>query len=658
MSTFKDYIEHGWLLVPIAPGHKGPSGASAKGWNRMENCISDPATKLRGAGLAHAYSGTCAIDVDNWPVAEAWLAERGIDLTELFDAPDAVQIHSGRTAHGKLLYALAEPLNSQTVVYDENKKAALNFRCASATGKTVQDVLPPSIHPDTGNPYRWVYDEMFVDWRTLPQLPEALLKVWINELSKTADLADIPSKGAAPEELRELLQHHDPDMSRDEWVRIGMAIHHETDGSAEGLAIWDTWSQGSIKKYSGAGDLASCWRSFHDSPNSLTVGHLRQGSIATADEFPHIDEIKAADDPWAQTEQKRLDRFKLVQVGEIAQREPPEWLVDGIVPRADLAMMYGAPGSGKSFVGLDLAFSVATGFTWFNKETRKGPVVWIAAEAAGAMRNRARAYGQARGIVLDNTDLWVIEQSLSLMSTEDTDALVHVLTVKQPVLIIVDTLAAASGGADENSGADMNKVMDNCRKLHEATGALIMLIHHSGKDKARGARGWSGLNAAVRAEFLLTHTEGSPIRIMETTKQSEGIAGGKVPFKLLPVPLDMDDNVTSCVVEPLDPAILDEDAEGDKLGATQKLVFDSVTELVAEHLNDDGTVPIQQVYDVAVDKMPKPSDNIRDRRLETIRRALAALCEKGYVTVAADQVTIGSLIDEELNEQAVPLSEV
>ena len=656
MSNFDDYIKHGWLLVPIAPGQKGPTGAASKGWNQREKCIIDPDTKMRGAGLAHAYSGTCAIDVDNYPVAHAWLAERGVDLDALFAAPDAVQISSGRADHGKLLYALPTPLTSKTVAKDENKKAALDFRCATATGRTMQDVLPPSIHPDTGNPYKWVYDELLTDWRSLPMIPEVLHAIWLSELAASADLDVVPDKGAGTDEMRELLRHQDADMSREEWVRVGMAIHHETDGDMEGLLLWDEWSQTS-NKYAGIQDLQNCWRSFHDTPNSVTVGFLRQGTVATPEEFPHIDDTTPpADDPWAQVEQQKRERFKLVHIGEVGKRDPPDWLVEGAIPKADLAMMFGPPGSGKSFVALDLAFSIATGYTWFNMKTVQGPVGWIAAEAAGAMRNRARAYAQARGIVLDNTDLWIMEQSMSLMSAEDSEALTHVMQEIKPVIIFVDTLAAASGGADENSGADMNKVLDNCRRLHEATGALIMLIHHSGKDKSRGARGWSGMNAAVRAEFRLTHKEGSPIRIMETTKLSEGIEGQQFPFKLQPVPIDFDEDITSCVVEPLDVSVLEGDSAINRLGPTQQVVFDAVTELVTEHLDEGGAIPIQQVYDVAVDAMPRPSDGVRDRRTETIRRALQGLLEKGYVSIANDEITIGSVIDEKANE--APLSEV
>ena len=98
------YIRHGWSLVPIPPGTKGPTGAAAVGWNKRERCLKDQ-TQLPsgfGIGLAHAYSGTMAFDIDNWDATVA----QGIDLQALYDAPDAVVINSGRPGHGKLLYTM------------------------------------------------------------------------------------------------------------------------------------------------------------------------------------------------------------------------------------------------------------------------------------------------------------------------------------------------------------------------------------------------------------------------------------------------------------------------------------------------------------------------------------------------------------------------
>lgn len=179
-----EYIEHGWALCRIPEGQKGPD---TKGWNLEANAIRDPAV-LNGwtgnVGLLHAWSRTCALDIDKLQQAHAWLEGRGINLDHLLAADDAVQIVSGREGSAKLLYQLPDGVDPLVTVQikdpdadpkDRAKSTWLELRCATATGQTVQDVLPPSIHPDTGKPYRWGGDG---DWRALPELPANLLALW------------------------------------------------------------------------------------------------------------------------------------------------------------------------------------------------------------------------------------------------------------------------------------------------------------------------------------------------------------------------------------------------------------------------------------------------------------------------------------------------
>ena len=148
------YIRHGWKLVPIPPGTKGPR---AIGWNRAEGAINSQADLPPGygIGLAHAYSGTMALDIDNWDMALKILSDQGVDIAALYAAPDAVIIDSGRTGRGKLLYRMPEGyvLPSRKVIRDAI--TVYEIRCATSANLTVQDVLPPSIHPDTQQPYRW-----------------------------------------------------------------------------------------------------------------------------------------------------------------------------------------------------------------------------------------------------------------------------------------------------------------------------------------------------------------------------------------------------------------------------------------------------------------------------------------------------------------------
>jgi len=198
-----EYVRHGLAVCAIPLGRKGPA---AIGWNSLENAITSPdaaATLTGNVGLLHAWSGTMALDVDDWGAASEWLLARGINLGQLFAAPDRVEIVSGRAGRGKLLFRLPTSLGLpiQTLqIKDDGGEMILEFRCADKSGNTVQDVLPPSIHPDTGRPYLWGGSG---DWRKLPVIPEALLQVWQDELPKRAKgsalTAPLPPPGFAPQ---------------------------------------------------------------------------------------------------------------------------------------------------------------------------------------------------------------------------------------------------------------------------------------------------------------------------------------------------------------------------------------------------------------------------------------------------------------------------
>jgi predicted P-loop ATPase len=133
------------------------------------------AGKVRGGiGLAHAFSGTCCLDFDDLEQSAMWFfEEHGIDVHALLNAYDAVQIRSGRQNRGKLLYRL--PAGIAPLITVKVPECGLELRCATRDGKTVQDVLPPTIHPTTLNAYQWGGAG---DWHNLPELPPDVLAVW------------------------------------------------------------------------------------------------------------------------------------------------------------------------------------------------------------------------------------------------------------------------------------------------------------------------------------------------------------------------------------------------------------------------------------------------------------------------------------------------
>ena len=269
------YIRHGWSLVPIPPGTKGPTGAAAVGWNKREKCLKDQTELVNGygIGLAHAYSGTMAFDIDNWDATVA----QGIDLDALYAAPDAVIINSGRPGHGKLLYRMPFGLALPSKKIIVNASTAYELRCATANGLTVQDVLPPSIHPDTRQPYHWAG---LGHWTRLPVIPQVLLDIWQELLGedKERTIATGEQVDASWEEIRQALEAIPADCAREEWVNVGMALHWagtQTEQPEQALQLWNEWSAQSPAKYPGERGILTQWASFrNDKTTAVKLGTL------------------------------------------------------------------------------------------------------------------------------------------------------------------------------------------------------------------------------------------------------------------------------------------------------------------------------------------------------------------------------------------------
>jgi hypothetical protein len=269
-----EYLAHGWKLCDIAPGGKGPRTV---GWNLPGHELTAPPPVGHGLGLLHAYSGTCCLDVDQYPALAARLKEHGIDLDELLNADDAVRISSGRPDSAKLLYALTVPRAS--VQIRAGDKVIGELRCASANGNSLQDVLPPSMHP-RGTPYTWIFGMLSPGWQALPPLPAALEALWDELKAPAPTVAAGPPIAPPPAprqaDLDRFLAAEDPNGSFEDWLRVGMVIHHEYNGDPAARSVWDEWSVKS-HKYQGTADLDTHWRTFRvDKPGRTLDGWLQK----------------------------------------------------------------------------------------------------------------------------------------------------------------------------------------------------------------------------------------------------------------------------------------------------------------------------------------------------------------------------------------------
>lgn len=610
---FAEYAKHGWQLTPIEPGQKRPTRS---GWNLPQNVVTHPlaAAQLKAAGLVHALSGTCAIDIDNLEVARVWLMERGIDIDELLGADDAVQIRSPRANSGKLLYNLPLPLRTIQVAdykVGEKTKKALEFRCATNDGLSVQDVLPPSPHPDASGvidgPYEWAGHG---DWRELPDIPNELFTIW-SQLSATT--TEFESKPTVPREsLDGLLKGLDADMGYAEWLKVGMALHHEFGGSEAGFQKWCEWSALGAK-FKSVQDCRSHWQSF--SPGGGITGQSLVGMQGmTADDFPVLPVVEAP---------ATAPRVALWTANELlAAHDSPPYLVDGLIEHGAECSLIGPSKSYKSLWALELGIRVATGTPFFGRECAQGLVMYLCGEGAGGIRHRLQALSFARMLDFRSSPFVVLPRPLALPTAEGVQTVKNYIAEAEKefddklALLIIDTYGRFSSG-EENVAEDLYKFFraaSVCR-----AGASLLVVHHTGHSDATRGRGTSAWEQAVDTEFVASIKDDTDTRVFENTKQKDGEPSAPQFFKLARQKTNstrVGRPVTSVVLEP---TVIE--APSAKLGPNEQIVLDTVIEL--------GGGSQDKIVDAAIAKIPKTDG--RDKRREYIRRALVGLISKKMI---------------------------
>ena len=335
-------------------------------------------------------------------------------------------------------------------------------------------------------------------------------------------------------------------------------------------------------------------------------------------------------------------RFQTMSVAEFAGQPAPKWIIKGVLPKAELAVIFGESGAGKSFLALDLAASIARGVEWRGKRVKGGRVVYVVAEGAGGFRNRVVAYAQHHQLELRDIPIDIIAAAPNLLEKDQAlDVGKAILAGGKADVVFVDTLAQTTPGANENAGEDMGQVLAHCKGIHKATGALVVLVHHAGKDLTKGARGWSGLRAACDAELEVSR--GSAVRTVRTSKQKDGDDNEEWHFDLTQVPIGMDEDgdvVTSCVMNYDVVHSMAEIAQGPK-GKIEKVVHTVIQELAGVQT---AGIEITEVIKEAVRRIPKQEDGKRDRRREVCRQAVMAMAERGFFDVRDECIDFGCVL--------------
>lgn len=300
--------------------------------------------------------------------------------------------------------------------------------------------------------------------------------------------------------------------------------------------------------------------------NQITKSSTQNEEICT-DQLDHVQKTAEIEHEFASEppkENKINAKHIAIEHWDSIQDEPVKWLIHSVIPVGAFTALYGPPGSFKSFIALDIAESIATGRPWMGNEvTEKGAVLYICGEGFGGVGARIKACKQHHQ-TQDGAPIYVIRHQLNLRSSvEDFNALmvsIETLVMETGInfkMIIVDTLARAFGGGNENDSSDMGAFITACGRIQQIVqDCALMILHHSGKDASKGLRGHSSLLGAVDTELELLRFDESMKGIITISKQKDGQDNTRIGFEMVKVELSapnkslqIGDPVTSLAVK-------------------------------------------------------------------------------------------------------------
>lgn len=413
-----------------------------------------------------------------------------------------------------------------------------------------------------------------------------------------------------------------------------------------GLSLRDRVSI-SIALPGGAGEKVD-WLDIHVRDGANAV---RRGLDAAVPFVPTAEEAGMA--PPSNLEGARNTKLTRLRFSELHARIDTDDFVQGLLTTTALSVFYGDSNAGKTFVVLDLALHIAMGWPWHGRRVEQGGVVYVAAEGGSGVLNRIEAFKRHHDIAP------ALEVPFSLVPSPvnllDPEADVHELIalvqdeaagLGEPVkLVVIDTLSRALAGGNENASEDMGALVMNVDRIRKETGAHLLLVHHCGKDSAKGARGHSLLRAATDTEVEIARSESAKGGVITVTKQRDLPIPAPFGYGLKTIELGVNrhgETVTSCVVEPCD----HQGAAGNrkkktdlalKLQALRNVVFDKGITVMSRGVAPVPSVRIADFYEMLKSQGMIGAER-KDTELKQGQRIVAELRKAALAATGSDRI--------------------
>jgi hypothetical protein len=300
-------------------------------------------------------------------------------------------------------------------------------------------------------------------------------------------------------------------------------------------------------------------------------------------------------------------------------------------------------------LALDLAACVVEGRRWFGYRVEAAPVVYVALEGEAGFSQRVKAW-QVHHQCPIPAGLRFVMQPLCVLASQDVHDLADAVNASGGAggLLIVDTLNRAASGADENSSVDMGHIINAAKTLQGKFGGMVLLVHHSNKDAARGLRGHSSLIAALDASIEVVKLDTR--REWRIDKSKDGKGDTAHPFRLETVEVGQHEDgeqITSCAVIP-EQGMSEFHRFRPPTSGNQRLVWDAPVDPLAQAGPPaPSELPPGVPTGIPVLALGVALGRIRERmvcdakrRNERAQAALTALQAKGLIRVEAGFVWI------------------
>lgn len=226
-------------------------------------------------------------------------------------------------------------------------------------------------------------------------------------------------------------------------------------------------------------------------------------------------------------EPARRRKFALLADADMDSLPEPEWLIPNLLTNNAVGMIYGPSRTFKSFIALDLGMSIAAGLRNWGLDGKPKAVVYVAGEGPFAIaRKRRPAWKTIRQVEGDIPFYLVGEMPHAIMMDEVDELIAQVREADvQPALVIIDTMARFMGGLDEASAKDAGTATIALERIKDALGCSVLVLHHTGKDAARGARGSSAMFGNFDAMHEVVRAEGTMAVALHPRKQKDAEEG-------------------------------------------------------------------------------------------------------------------------------------